>query len=182
MTRMKRPSQMHDTDADEVVVQRRSRRMPVSDMALGALGIVMAGLASYFPWWAYLNQDRINIPTLWEGRLRDLPTKIGSSNLAMAQQQRREETQAAVDQLLTASVPGLVEKPGSSPDQPFPPNPNFRLRHVANGRALIEDDKGVYLVRIGSLLPDESQLATLEQRNGRWVMITSRGDVFQSQQ
>ncbi|OLP55072.1 flagellar protein [Rhizobium rhizosphaerae] len=173
---------MHDTDADEVVVQRRSRRMPASDMALGSLGIVLAGLASYFPWWAYLNQDRISIPTLWEGRLQDLPTKIGNGSLSLAQQQRREETQAAVDQLLTASLPDVVKKPSGPPDQPFPPNPNFRLRHVANGRALIEDDKGVYLVRIGSLLPDDSQLATLEQRDGRWVLVTSRGDVFQSQQ
>ncbi|OLP58373.1 flagellar protein [Xaviernesmea oryzae] len=173
---------MRDTDADEVVSQQRQRGMPRSDMALGAFGIVLAGLASYFPWWAYLNQDKISIPTLWEGRLRDLPAKIGSGSLTMAQQQRQEETEATVDALLTASIPGAIVKPSGPPEQPFPANPRFSLRHVANGRALIEDDKGVYLVRVGSVLPDDSRIAALEQRGGDWVMVTSKGDVFKAGQ
>ncbi|MNT02685.1 hypothetical protein D3C72_1371910 [compost metagenome] len=52
--------------------------------------------------------------------------------------------------------------------------------HVANGRALIEDTTGMYIVRIGSILPDNSRLATLEERDGRWVMITSSGDVYRA--
>ncbi|MCY1236621.1 hypothetical protein D9M72_492860 [compost metagenome] len=52
--------------------------------------------------------------------------------------------------------------------------------HVANGRALIEDASGMYIVRIGSVLPDNTRLATLEQRDGHWVMITSSGEVYQA--
>ncbi len=51
--------------------------------------------------------------------------------------------------------------------------------HVANGRALIEDAGGMYIVRVGSVLPDNSRLATLEQRDGKWVIVTSNGDVYE---
>jgi len=50
--------------------------------------------------------------------------------------------------------------------------------HVANGRALIEDARGMYIVRVGSILPDNSRLATLEQRDGAWVIVTSNGDII----
>ncbi len=53
--------------------------------------------------------------------------------------------------------------------------------HVANGRALIEDKTGMYIVRVGAVLPDNSRLATLEERDGQWVLITSKGQVFKTQ-
>jgi hypothetical protein len=36
----------------------------------------------------------------------------------------------------------------------------------------------MYIVRIGSVLPDNSRLATLEQRDGSWVIVTSNGEVI----
>ncbi|MBU2486780.1 MAG: flagellar protein, partial [Alphaproteobacteria bacterium] len=65
------------------------------------------------------------------------------------------------------------------PDKSFPGKPRYKLLHVANGRALIEDKSGMYIVRIGSVLPDNSRLATLEKRDGQWVIITSNGEVIQ---
>jgi hypothetical protein len=62
----------------------------------------------------------------------------------------------------------------ADPDQSFPGKPRYRLLHVANGRALIEDKSGMYIVRIGSVLPDNSRLATLEQRDGSWVIQRDR--------
>lgn len=38
----------------------------------------------------------------------------------------------------------------------------------------------MYVVRIGSILPDESRLATLEQRDGKWVIITSKGEIYKN--
>ncbi len=91
---------------------------------------------------------------------------------------------ANVDQIITATVPTLgleppepLETPGA---QPFPGKSGFRLLHVANGRALIEDKAGMYLVRVGSILPDNSRVATLEQRDGKWVIVTSAGDIVQN--
>jgi hypothetical protein len=85
---------------------------------------------------------------------------------------------------VTATVPTLGrEQPEgleTQASQPFPGKSGFRLLHVANGRALIEDKAGMYLVRVGSILPDNSRVATLEQRDGKWVIVTSAGDVVQN--
>jgi hypothetical protein len=51
--------------------------------------------------------------------------------------------------------------------------PQFRLVHVANGRAMIEDDAGLWVVQAGSMLPDSSRVARIEKRDGKWVLVTS---------
>jgi len=58
--------------------------------------------------------------------------------------------------------------------QPFPADvAQFRLVHVANGRAMIEDDTGLWVVQAGSMLPDSSRVAGIEKRGGKWVLVTS---------
>ncbi|MBW9063676.1 flagellar protein [Rhizobium herbae] len=178
---------MKDNDADEVVPQRkRGGRTPLIDKALGATGIALAALATFFPWYAFLHQDEFSMPSLWQGSTRDLPGRAGSGGVSspLAMTDRDAATQAAIDQLTTATVPERESRKLSVEDgleQPFPAAVGFKLVHVANGRALIEDDSGMYIVRIGSILPDNSRLATLEQRNGRWVMITSKGEIQQAE-
>ena len=87
--------------------------------------------------------------------------------------------------MMTATVPQPEAPPapedvGADPlEQPFPGGNAFRLLHVANGRALIEDDAGMYMVQIGSILPDNSQLARLERQDGEWVIVTSEGEVIE---
>ncbi|KQY26278.1 hypothetical protein [Rhizobium sp. Root482] len=178
---------MRDEDADEIVIQRkRPQRTPTIDKALGATGIALAALATFFPWYAFLHQDEFSLPSLWQDDARDVPGRAGTggaSSLALGE--RDADMQAAVDQLVTATVPnaGDGRKAGVEDglEQPFPSAAGFRLMHVANGRALIEDASGIYIVRIGSVLPDNSRLATLEQRDGRWVMITSKGEIYQAE-
>lgn len=180
-----------DYDADETIHQRkREAGMPVVDKALAATGIVLAALATVFPWYAFFNQDKFTMPALWQGSTRDLPEKpargvLSVSPLAMSDMDG--ETVAAIDQLTTATVPSLGGGPaagGTAPkeglEQPFPGKSGFKLMHVANGRALIEDTTGMYIVRIGSILPDNTRLATLEERDGHWVMITSNGEVYKA--
>lgn len=179
-----------DYDADETVRQRKRSRMPVTDKFLAATGVALAAFATFFPWYAFFNQDKFTMPPLWQGSTRDLPERaardvVSVSPLAMPDADG--EVMAAIDQLTTASVPGIANAPapeGTAPgeglSQPFPGKSGFKLMHVANGRALIEDESGMYIVRIGSVLPDNSRLATLEQRDGRWVMITSSGEVYQA--
>lgn len=181
---------MNDKDADEIILQRkRGERIPTIDKALGAAGITLAAIATFFPWYAFLHQDKFSMPAPWSGTTRDVPEKIGSGDVASLTPDGKLETdpeiKAAVDQLFTATVPsqdenGVSANQEDGPEQPFPGSSGFKLMHVANGRALIEDASGMYLVRVGSVLPDNSRLATLEQREGRWVMITSNGDVFQT--
>lgn len=174
---------MTDYDADEIVPQRkRTERTPIIDKALGATGIALAALATFFPWYAFLHQDKFSMPTLWQGTTQEMPAGNGGQASPVASLNRDADTQAALDQLTTATVPGEIKKPGGEDDreQPFPAATGFRLMHVANGRALIEDSSGMYIVKIGSTLPDNSRLATLEQRDGRWVMITSKGEIYRA--
>jgi hypothetical protein len=178
---------MMDYDADEIVPQRkRSERTPLIDKALGATGVVLAALATFFPWYAFLHQDKFSMPTLWEDNSHSLPGRAGPGGVSspLTVTDRNAATQAAIDELTTATVPDAGEAKQASIEgdleQPFPSVTGFKLMHVANGRALIEDSSGMYIVRVGSTLPDNSRLATLEQRDGHWVMITSKGDVYQA--
>ena len=69
-------------------------------------------------------------------------------------------------------TPGLAE-------QPFPLAPvDFKLVHIANARAMIEDDSGIFVVQRGDILPDSSRVASIEEREGRWVLVTDVGLVL----
>ena len=91
-------------------------------------------------------------------------------------------TAQPLDNLTTATVGNEGKKKHRDiPEaQPFPGRSDFKLLHVANGRALIEDQGGMYMVKVGSILPDESRVATLEQRSGKWVIVTSNGKIYQA--
>jgi hypothetical protein len=63
--------------------------------------------------------------------------------------------------------------------QPFPGDAlAFKLVHIANGRAMIEDDAGLWVVKNGSKLPDSSRVTSIEQRSGKWVLVTSTNKVY----
>ncbi|WP_147178271.1 MULTISPECIES: flagellar protein [Alphaproteobacteria] len=186
---------MTDFDADEPVAPLKPkprRRTSITDRVLGATGVALACAAAFFPWYVFFNEEKFGVRVAdWE-RTRDLPEGPGRnvfsvSPLAMVDNDNKssgETTGTSVDPLVTATVSKLgVEKPGAAdmPEaQPFPGRSGFRLLHVANGRALIEDTSGMYMVRVGSILPDNSRVATLEQRDGKWVIVTSTGEVYKN--
>lgn len=162
----------------------------LGDRLLMSAGILLAAASAFFPWYVFLNQDQFGIRTNGFEHMRDLPPMpprnvMSVSPLAMIDSTKDEKLAAPVepaDSLTTATVSSLgdVDKTGSGRlDQPFPGRGGFRLLHVANGRALIEDGSGIYMVRVGSILPDNSKLATIEQRDGKWVIVTSVGEVYQ---
>jgi hypothetical protein len=168
------------------------RRIPTIDRVLALTGIALACGAAFFPWYVFFNEEKFGIRVAdWE-RTRDLPEGPGRnvfsvSPLALVDRDDEGgngEGNPQVDEIVTATVPTLgIERPeGLEPQssQPFPGKSGFRLLHVANGRALIEDKAGMYLVRVGSILPDNSRVATLEQRDGKWVIVTSAGDVVRN--
>jgi hypothetical protein len=180
-----------DFDADQAVQPiRRSVKSGYSttDKVIAGSGVLLAAMAAFFPWYVFLNPDKFSVPVLWEGNTRDLPEtaarEVMSVSPAAMIDDDNEPARGELDPLLTATVSGLgKEKELGAPietglNQPLPVATGFRLMHVANGRALIEDASGMYIVRVGSILPDNSRLATLEQREGAWVIVTSNGDVY----
>jgi hypothetical protein len=50
--------------------------------------------------------------------------------------------------------------------------------HVVKGQAMIEDRTGVYVVREGDTLPDLSKVTSLEERDGKWVIVNDKGTVY----
>lgn len=180
---------MTDYDADTIVPPlKREKDNNFSDRLLVTAGVVLAALAAFFPWYVFLNPQEFSVPPLWRGDTRDLPETPAREVMSVSPAAMIDDDDADpavdVDPVKTATVPNLghESKTGATPerllDQPLPAPTGFRLMHVANGRALIEDATGMYIVRVGSILPDSSRLATLEQRDGEWVIVTSNGDVY----
>ncbi len=65
---------MTDHDADEIVPQRKRReKTPTIDKVLGVTGVALAAFGTFFPWYAFFNQDKFHLPTLWQGDVRDMP-------------------------------------------------------------------------------------------------------------
>ncbi len=186
---------MTDYDADQPMqpIRRPVRgRYSLSDKLIVATGVFLAALAAFFPWYVFLNPERFSLPKLWEGSTRDLPDTgahdVMSVSPAAMVDKNHDATAAAagIDPISTATTSGGKRKSSGLPvetglDQPMPVASGFRLMHVANGRALIEDTQGMYIVRVGSTLPDNSRVATLEQRDGAWVIVTSNGDLIKRQ-
>ncbi|MFB9950153.1 flagellar protein [Rhizobium puerariae] len=176
----------------EAAVSHRPETSPsrLGDKILVATGVALAAASAFFPWYVFLNADKFGVRTESLGRTRDLPPGIGRpvvsvSPLAMTDSSKedwpapREPMDALTTATTTSSLGETRDKGTFREEQPFPGKSGFRLLHVANGRALIEDGSGMYMVRVGSILPDNSKLATLEQRDGKWVIITSKGEVYQ---
>ena len=178
---------MRESDAYEPVAPlKQARQRTITDRALAYTGLALAGISAFFPWYVFLNPDKFGIQVAEGDRTRDLPNWPGReivtvSPLAMVNKNPGEPRDIIPDPLTTATISNAGREDDKGPpaeDQPFPGKSPFHLLHVANGRALIEDDSGMYVVRIGSILPDNSRLATIEQRAGKWVIVTSTGDVY----
>jgi len=168
-----------------------SVRKPTGDRMFAVAGFMLATAAAFFPWYVFFNQESFGIAPMGYSDTRDLPeiegrTVVTVSPLAIPDEKDGSVPASAFDPITTATVPdpgdaakSVASAPNEDITQSFPGKPRYRLLHVANGRALIEDKSGMYIVRIGSVLPDNSRLATLEERDGSWVIITSNGEVIQ---
>ena len=171
-------------------LQKNSPR--AGDRILTATGIALAAASAIFPWYVFFNEDKFGIRTPSFEHTRDLPpgqprNVMSVSPLAMVDNSDDDEAAPApepADSLTTATTSALGEEEERGrlrEIQPFPGKSSFRLLHVTNGRALIEDGAGMYMVRVGSILPDNSKLARIEQRDGKWAIVTSSGEVYEHQ-
>jgi hypothetical protein len=147
---------------------------------------VLAIAAALFPWYVFLNQDKFGVSIEGWEQLRDARSFRHRDVVEvppMAIARAPAETPDRSDMLTTATVPKAGEGDGADvgTQQPFPGRSGFRLLHVANGRAMIEDGNGMYIVQTGSILPDNSRLAALTQKNGKWVIVTSKGETYESE-
>jgi hypothetical protein len=181
---------MTDFDADEAIAPPRSRKQArfwTSDRIIGYSGAGLALMAAFFPWYVFFNSAKFGVHATvtfisrnfsgWADRKTFSQTPSAMTN------DRTAADASAADKLFTGTVPGLddmkVKGDTVGDEQPFPSKESqFHLLHVSQGKALIEDDSGVYVVGPGSPLPDQSKVATLEERDGQWVLLTDKGTIY----
>jgi hypothetical protein len=163
----------------------RDRR---SDLTIAALGVTLGLICALFPWYIFFNPEEFGVRAMRFGGggpgtepivLGVQPDRIGApvasqdlppmdldlrtTGTATKESEREDEE----------GTPGVTE-------QPFPaPVASFRLVQIANGRAMIEDDTGLFVVQPGSTLPDSTRVKTIEERDGHPVLLTDAGVVIE---
>lgn len=157
-----------------------ARRKPErADFVTAALGITLGLTCALFPWYIFFNPEKFGVREfVFDGNR-------GSQSQTQASYQPQligthfttgDVPAMNLDFIPTATVRSDQQDPRAIPasEQPFPSDLiKYRLVHVANGRAMIEDDDGLWVVQPGSRLPDASKVASIEQRDGKWVLVTS---------
>lgn len=160
-----------------------------SDLTIAALGISLALICALFPWYIFFNQEQFGVRAMkfkGGGTPSSGPMASGPQRQRIGAPMNVEDMPLPeLDLFMTGTVrdgsddddkaarPGLAE-------QPFPAETaRFRLVHVVNGRAMIEDDAGLWIVQPGSQLPDSSTVTAIERRAGKWVLLTSADRVVE---
>lgn len=185
-------------DGEPIRMQKEPPRstdaMDRVDMALSATGVALAVFAAFFPWYVFFNYEQFapKYGQMVQNMRRDLPvfapkpvfsvSPSASININQRPPGGVMQVPPGLDDITTATVPGddadrkRARGDQGGLDQPMPGAAGtFRLLHVAGGRALVEDGRGIYMVGVGEILPDNSKLVSIEQQGGQWVLTTSNG-------
>ena len=156
-----------------------------SDLVVAALGITLGLICALFPWYIFYNDVRFSPHGFRLGGNGDKNGRIVTSDPSMGAippMIAQDTPSPDLDLFSTGTPAASPEDPSKAPgldQQPFPAETtDFHLVHVANGRAMIEDDAGLWIVQPGSTLPDDSQVASIEKRGGKWVLVTSANRVI----
>ena len=179
---------MTDFDADEPVppLAVRKKRFWTADRVIGWSGAVIALMAAFFPWYVFVNEDKFGLEALRAMVSSDPAVPSRRSTLDNSNGIPGRKTVNLIpnaDDIVTGTVPAVetptAESDQELPAQPFPAAPrNFRLLKVIKDQAMIEDATGIYVVRKGDVLPDRTKVADLEQRDGKWVLVTDGGAAY----
>lgn len=159
------------------------------DLTVAALGVTLGLICALFPWYIFYNPDQFGIramkfsgsgaPQSGPITLGAQPERVGAPGATI------EIPPATLDPFATGTASsgnrGSPEFAASAlSDQPFPAEtPRFQLLHIENGRAMIGDDAGIFIVEPGSVLPDRSRVIAIEERGGALVLITSDDRVLE---
>lgn len=153
-----------------------------SDFVIAALGVTLGLICALFPWYIFFNQEQFGVQAIKFGGTGTNSGRAGGGVVTSrsAPLTAKDLPNTSIDLLATGTVQDDATPAQPPGDQPFPADvATFRMVHVANGRAMIEDDTGLWIVQRGSTLPDSSTVSSIEQRNGKWIMLTSTNQVIQ---
>lgn len=166
----------------------KSPRWRRDDLSLAALGVTLGLTCALFPWYIFFNPEKFGPPAVELGGGggeglgpvgRALADERMSSPLALPGRQPLRPEELDLFATGTAAEPEEEAAPEAALDQPFPAAPPvFHLVHVEDGRALIADEAGLWVVREGDALPDKSFVARIGVEGGEPVLVTSENKVL----
>ena len=155
-------------------------RITAGDVVLVLGGINLGLICAVFPWYVFFNQEQFGIRAMKFNDIPStgpLPTGATPAGRIDAPMPAAQTDTPALDDMSTGTVTsGKDERPAPPgvAEQPFPePAADYEVVHIANGRAMLQDATGLWLVQRGSLLPDRSHVAAIEKRGDAWVIVTS---------
>ncbi len=166
--------------------QRMKKDSRRSDFIMAASGVMLGLVCALFPWYIFFNPEQFGVQGIKfggrgqnAGRMVVTPDGGGTNPLPG----QAEALEPNLDMSFTATLQSRPLAPEQVPgveEQPYPVEAvAFRLVHIANGRAMIEDNAGLWVVQTGSTLPDSSRVKSIEQRSGKWVLVTNTDRVLE---
>ena len=172
------PQSNNEAVRADIAVKSPRKKRDTSDITIAGLGLALGITCALFPWYIFFNQEKFGIREFtFNGR--------GSATSRAASYQPdllgKPFANSDLPQLNVDFFPTATLASSSIPMRAIPqseqPHPEdrivYRLMHVANGRAMIEDEDGLWVVQRGSYLPDGSRVAAIERRKGEWVLVTT---------
>lgn len=150
-----------------------------SDIVIAGLGVTLGLVCALFPWYIFFNQEKFGVRAMrFDGNGDALPPAelAYQPQLIGAPMSTGDIPQMDLDFLPTGTSPDPSDPRRTAPvaEQPFPADLiGYELVHVVNGRAMIADEAGLWVVQPGSQLPDASHVRSIERRDGKWVLVTT---------
>lgn len=172
---------------ERVAARIVERRVKIADIAVISGGVVLGLTCALFPWYIFMNPDKFGPPSIPFDTAKVEADGFVPSRTATPQMPRGYDNYRIVglpkhdlDMEPTGSV--LQAFHGAVPNQPFPEAAApFKVVHVTAGRAMIQDDTGIWLVQRGSKLPDGSRVEKIEQRGRKWVVVATGGKLLEGE-
>lgn len=157
-----------------------------TDGYLKAAAVTLAAGCAILPFAVYMQRADFSDSARTPGQITDPLNRTQQKNHKRFPSFKPVEEaalEAEIDPSTTATImsngkglPGVGFAERHDLENQLFPEPVFRLRDVAGGLAMIEDNSGYWFVESGSLLPDGSALESINQTDGRWRITTSTGN------
>ena len=157
----------------------RIGKYTIKDWLFGAAGLCLAVVSLYFPWHAYFHPESYSPPQI---------SFSGNSEIFGEPEDRLPRTNSAalkpvdgdiLDPLVTGTVTKDETGPASAAEQPFPEaDLSYSVVFVANKRALIRDESGIFMIGVSSRLPDGSKVTSIRKTDRGWEVLTSENKVL----
>ena len=177
----------------------RRRRTRLFDFALGFVGLCLAAVSSYLPYYVYFHESEFGPPTMqFTGRIDyGEPVIVERSTEIRRPLFKQLSESDVVFQNVDPVVTGSVQRDASgfpslrpnararpAPNQSENPSPTLTehtslvLVFATKGRALIRDGDDIMPVAVGSRLPDGSTVKSLSRSQNGWQVVTSNNHLI----